>query len=539
MATKTSRIKTGANAITVAAAVIGGIFAINIVANRFFGRVDLTEDGLYKLSDSSHEVVKNLPDKLIVRAYISGSLPPPINAYGRYVRDLLDEYKNASDGKFVWEAIDPLEGTKEERDAKKEEMKKYKIQPITLEVSKEAKVEISGDNYLGIAFVYGSEDIQAIPQITQTEGIEYSITSIIKKLTQNKKKKIGLLSSEGELSAQQGLQLVHRVVQDFELKPLDLTKETPGDDLDALLVIGPRKAFNDKAKHDIDAFLMKGKSVAFFVDGMVIETPNQMQMQLPGMDQPKIGRANDVNLNDQLEKYGVKVGADMILDDQNTIGLVQVGQQDFPANHPVFVAIKQSGLASDSPITGHMKALIDPFASSVELVGALKEGKEPDVKALALFSSSAHSWKQSGFFLFNPQAEPQRTTEAGPFPLAFTIEGKIKSAYGEASAPAGTRLLVVGDSDMLNDQHLRAMQVVPAYRSNLLFFLNTLDWLTHDEVLIALRAKGMAQRPLTVTYDGTVKTWVALNVVGIPALLIVFGLILWRVRTARRRGIQL
>ena len=62
----------------------------------------------------------------------------------------------------------------------------------------------------------------------------------------------------------------------------------------------------------------------------------------------------------------------------------------------------------------------------------------------------------------------------------------------------------------------------------------SVDWLIHDDSLIALRAKGMGSRPLTVVYDGKVKFWVYMEILGIPLMLIGLGLVLWRMRTARR-----
>src|SRR5206468_8672398 len=99
---------------------------------------------------SSRQSVADLPDRITVKAYISSGLQPPLNQYGRYVRDLLDEYASASKGKVQWEVIDPLDGTTDEKAQKKEELTKYHVQKITLERISEAKLEIGSDNYLGI-----------------------------------------------------------------------------------------------------------------------------------------------------------------------------------------------------------------------------------------------------------------------------------------------------------------------------------------------------------------------------------------------------
>src|SRR5205807_536238 len=109
--------------------------------------------------------------------------------------------------------------------------------------------------------------------------------------------------------------------------------------------------------------------VALFVDGMVIEAANQMQMQIPGMDAPRLGRSNDVALGDLLDKYGLKIRDDLIMDAYNFQGPVPVGGQVYLANHPVFVAVnrkKSDGFPSKWVVTDRMNILIMPFPSSVE-----------------------------------------------------------------------------------------------------------------------------------------------------------------------------
>jgi ABC-2 type transport system permease protein len=221
----------------------------------------------------------------------------------------------------------------------------------------------------------------------------------------------------------------------------------------------------------------------------------------------------------------------------------------------VVAANKTGSFSGHWPVTDHLQALITPFPSSVELTGDLKE-KKGDVTASAVATTTARSWRQTGFFIFNPK-EAARTTDVGPFTLGYALEGKIKSAFAAPpgvtadpasssaelakhlhEAPANTRLLVMGDSDFMNDQNLPLRQV-QAYQYNLLFAVNTVDWMMHDESLITLRAKGMSARPLSLQYDAKVAFWRLCDIDGIPLLLILVGLVMWRVRLSRRRSVQL
>jgi ABC-type uncharacterized transport system involved in gliding motility auxiliary subunit len=563
MAKPMDKAKTGANAIGFAALVIFGIIALNIVAARYFTRVDCTRDKIYTLSQPSKDMVAKLPDRLTVKAYISKDLQPPFSQVGQYVRDLLDEYATASKGKMVWEVIDPAGDSKLEEEATKMKVPKMRRGKIS-----QNKVEI-GANYLGVGFQYQG-NIESIPEISSLEGLEYQMTSIVKMLTQHKKK-IAMANGEGELSTgggdprtggSGGLQAVSQFLKDYEVVSVTLgtgAKPIP-DDVDALVIAGPKSQFSERSKFVIDQFLMRGKSVAFFVDGMVVETPRGMTV--PGQAAPQIGRKNDIGLDDLLEHYGFKIKDDVILEPrQNAPGPVPIQGQLIPANYPTFVVATD---VEKNPVTEGLQGVILPFASSVELV----PNKQAGLSYTPLIRSTKDAWRQSSFFLFDPENNKLKVgDEKGPFTFAYTAKGKLTSFFagkpypnekGEKVPPPGAnssvapgeekpldestgevRIVLIGDSDFASDDYMRMARFVPAYQANILLFLNTLDELAQDAALAPVRAKGVASRPLTMSSDATptVVTWA--NVLGVPIAFILFGVIRWRVRNARRREAKL
>jgi ABC-type uncharacterized transport system involved in gliding motility auxiliary subunit len=307
----------------------------------------------------------------------------------------------------------------------------------------------------------------------------------------------------------------------------------------------------------VDQFLMSGRAVAFFVDGEILETPKGMMA--PGMDMPQIARGNDTGLDDILGHYGFKVRADLILDKQNFIGPVTIGQQVLGVNHPVFLLA--GPLDQKSQLTQGLEAIILPYASSIELTGDVKDGKSP-LKVVKLAESSKRSWRPSGPFIFDPQGARnlQEGTDKGPFPLAYSAQGKFTSFFkgkqivkedgtkvdGNVSQPGidpmlteskeGARLVVIGDSDFISDQYAGlAMRGLQAYIANIALAMNIADWLAQDEALSQVRNKGMQNRPLEQVSEGKVALIKAANIVGMPLLLVIIGLVRWRVRQARRK----
>ncbi len=558
MATNPSKAKTGANAIVFTVLVIAAVIVVNLIFARVNRRVDLTADHIYTLSPASKDLVAKLPDVLQVKAFISNDLQPPFSQTAQYVRDILDEYAHASKGKLKWEAIDPGDDPKLEEEANKLKVPKMRRGRIS-----NNKVEI-GSSYLGIALSYQG-NVESIPEVNATEGLEFEIDKRIRMLTQ-KKTKIAFATSEGELSTtggQQGqgggLQALKQYMDFYDAVPTDLKGKQIPDDVAALVIAGPKQPMSERAKFVVDQFLMKGKSVALFVDGMTFETPQQMQ--IPGQTSPpQIGRKNDAGLDDLLAHYGFKINDDVILEPQKNVpGPLMVDGQMQLGNYPTFLVT--DSIAKSSPLFEHVDALIVPFASSVELV---KDNKaQAGLVYTQLAQSSSQAWRQKGFFLLNPTVPLKPSDDKGPFALGYTAEGRFKSFFAgkpfpnekgekttlpsnaslppdaekpidEAQAPG--RLLVFGSSNVVSDMYIAGVsRYVPVYQIDLAFALNVMDWLAQDKALSSIRAKAITQRPITYASESTPLVLQAVNIVGVPLVFILFGVARWRIRYARRQ----
>jgi hypothetical protein len=69
--------------------------------------------------------------------------------------------------------------------------------------------------------------------------------------------------------------------------------------------------------------------------------------------------------------------------------------------------------------------------------------------------------------------------------------------------------------------------------------LNSMGWATEDEALTPVRTKTLTARPIQVDSPGTVIALQVINVIGVPLGFVVFGVVRWRVRGARRQGQKL
>ncbi len=525
---------------------IGAVVAINLISTRVFGRLDLTENHVYTLSPASKGIVRDLPDFLTVKAYISKDLPPELAQTSRYVRDLLDDYRTYSKGKLRFEAFDPGSDKKIE-----DEATACKVQKLQIQVTRSEKFEV-GTYYLGLCFQYQGKD-ESIPEIAAAEGLEYQVSSLIKRLTQ-KKRKVAFTTGHGEQDLNQGFTILKHVIdEEFDSTTVNPSSAAIADDVDALVVGGPKQAFDDKARHEIDGFLMKGKGVIFLVDGMVLEQPHGGMP--PGMAAPMIAKSNDSGLNPLLEKYGFKIGDNFVFDRMAVPGVVDVGGRKMLRTLPMFVGVKTDPSDKEQSILAGVNAVVFPFASSVELVGPLASGQAQGGGHLwTLAHSSTDSWKQTGFFAFQPMANIEEGKDHAAFGLAYAYAGPLKSAFAP-STPAGmsmpepsgppteskkpVRMVVVGDSDFASDEYVDVARYLPFYQGGAQMLFNAVSWTLEDEALTPVRSKTVSARPIEIKSDGTVMAAKLINLAGVPIAFIGFGVLRFFGRRSRRQGQKL
>jgi gliding-associated putative ABC transporter substrate-binding component GldG len=544
-AMRSRKLRTSSNALVTTLAVIGILIVANVIAFRTVARVDLTHNKNFTLSAASKKIVGELKDRLTVKAYISRGLPSQADAVQRYMRDLLEDYAAHSRGNMVWEVIDPTGDAKAESAAKAAGVNKVSMQVIAKDKFEAKEV------YLGISLSYGGKT-EKIPLVRNPDTLEYEITSLLKKMVTEKKKKIGFTTGSGEPTFSAGLAHAKAGLDHYEVVTVNLKEGKPiPDDLDALIVVPGSEAYTPRAIYELDQYLMKGKAVALLIDNVVIDPKT------------KLGRLSKHGLDKWLKHAGVEIGSDLVLDLKNQRVQVQV-QPGYAVvtNYPPFPVITQ--LAKEHPIMRDLQGMVLPFVSSLSVDAAKKNTK---LQVTELARSSGRSWLQKGtdFFFVDPLKLPRPTDDSprGPFTVAAALRGTFPSYYaGKAipakNAPAGeepkaaepistgddadrktvdessqsARLVVIGDGDFAKDSYI-------VNQLNKTFFYNLIDWLASDEDLIAIRAKQVRERPLKEV-SGSVKNLIKYgNTFGVGFLCVAFGLLRWRLRRQKARQLKL
>ncbi|HSH20420.1 MAG TPA: GldG family protein, partial [Draconibacterium sp.] len=231
--------------------VAGILILINILASRFFFRIDLTEDNRYTLSDATKNILTELSDPITITAYFSEGLPPNIDQTRIEFKEMLSEYATRSRGKILYEFINPNKDPQIEQEAMQSG-----IQPVVINV-REKDQSVQKKAYLGAILKYG-EQTEIIPFIQPGSAMEYSLSSSMKKLTVAEKKLVGFIQGHGEpgisamQQAAQGLNILN------EIEGVNLTDSTYLARYETLVLIAPTDSIPEQHLRMLDDYLAQG-----------------------------------------------------------------------------------------------------------------------------------------------------------------------------------------------------------------------------------------------------------------------------------------
>jgi ABC-type uncharacterized transport system involved in gliding motility auxiliary subunit len=363
------------------------------------------------------------------------------------------------------------------------------------------------------------------------------------------------------------------ISQNYSLKNIALKDQDIPEGLNCLIIARPMEKFSDYELFQIDQFLMQGKSLALVLDRFTeMRPPGQQGMNL---GQPPVFVPLDTGLEKLLSHYGIRIQQSFVMDEN-------CYRQEMPAQfgggeRAIYFAplIKDRFINNDLNFMKNIKHLVALKISPLELDS--ERISQNSLKSHRLFASSEKSWQMRDRINLNPMfiKPPKSSEEMQSYPLAYVLEGQFPSYFAGKPLPVreieaekeseqkpeaaesdsqpdidlskierrGTflaqgrpgKVFVMASADMLRDNVLDAGGRGP----NATFILNTIDYLNGREDIAVMRAKVQRFNPVEETQAAT-KTFVkAVNIAGLPVLVVIFGLGVWFRRHARKKQIEM
>ena len=553
------------------------IILLNIIGSFVFTRFDLTAEKRYTLSDVTKKMLSQVDDYVYFKIYLEGDFPAGFKRLRNETREMLDEFRAYNE--FIgYEFINPnVSSDEKERDNTYRLLIEKGLKPTELNVkAKEgSKQQII---FPGAMVSYKGREtsmhllLEQLGSSSETvlnnsiQNLEFNLATAVNKLIINDKPKIAFITGHGELNDKDNYSAREALSEYYSVEKVQLngkinalTERNTSDSsrvgiynkYTAIIIAKPDSAFSEKDKFIIDQFLMRGGKILWLVDGVNAEMDSLQKKS------STLGLANEINIEDQLFKYGVRINPDLILD-VTCLPIVMITGRN--GDQPKFgylpwMFFPLLNPTSKHPIVNNLNGIRTQFTSSIDTIGI------KNVKKTILLSSSQYSRSVSAPVIIDlemvkRQPDERLFTQAN-IPVAVLLEGKFESLF-KNRVPAEiredrqisfvensrqTQVIVVSDGDVIRNQTHRQKgyplplgfdQDTRQSFGNGDFILNAMNYLVDDSRLISIRSRELKIRLLDrKRVEAEKLQWQILNI-GLPILLVIFFALLWNFFRKRR-----
>ena len=508
--------------------IVVAAIAIVLIFTRFaFFRIDLTAEKRYTLSGATKEQLKQIHEPLLLKMYLCGDLDANMLRLSKAVEEMVEEMNIKAEYPITIEKIDP----NEEVDDEARYANYYKLENRGLRGMSVTKREKNGAMTEQILFPWAelcsSRDTMAISLMSASNGIsgeeavnaavedlEFQIIDAVRVLNRTEVKKVAFIEGHNELSEIEVYDASDALSRYFQIDRGVLGYDANVlDGYSAIIIAKPMTAYSERDKFIIDQYIMRGGRVLWLIDGARMSN----DMLSEGGVSPLIKL--DVNLNDILFRYGVRVTPTILEDMQCAyipINMARPGEEArFEPIPWFFTPLLQ--VSPYHPITKMISPVKADFASGIELVGDTTVRKE--IILATGNASHVHFAPSQVDVSAAVQVEPEEYFNNAYIPVAVSLEGSFTSAFMHRLVPdslntsniieksVNTRMIVVADGDIIRndiEKYNSELMLVPLgydrvtkqTHGNKNFIINSLLYLTDDEGVMNLRNRKVELRLL-------------------------------------------
>jgi ABC-type uncharacterized transport system involved in gliding motility auxiliary subunit len=496
-------------------------FAVNMASSALLrgARLDLTENGLYTLSEGTENILATMDEEVTLRFYFSRSLAtdyPDLKRYAQRVVELLEEYTSRAGARLRLFVSDPEPFSEEEDRAVA-----YGMQGVPVNAAGELL-------YFGLSGTNSTDEEEVIPffQVRREEFLEYDLTKLIYNLAFPEKKVVGLLSTlpiEGGPFNPMNPRaipvpwlIVDQIRQAFEVRTLRATATEIPAEVDILMLVHPQ-GLSPQLLYSIDQFVLGGGRLLAFVDPhceaqQVPQDPNNQLAALTA------DRTSD--LGPLLAAWGVELAEQKVVGDRLNAQRVVMGNQ--PVEYVAWLRLGEGEVNSDDPVTSNLTKEIN-----MATAGALRALPGASTSFTPIIETSSESMEIDRLQVAlqpNPTSLLESFLPGGsPLTVAARVSGPATSAYPDGppegapeseDAPAeeeavphraaseqDINVVLIADADMLEDrwwvnvQNFFGNRIAIPSANNADLVINVLDNLSGSNDLISLRSRARFNRP--------------------------------------------
>lgn len=503
------------------------LIAVYIVSHVAAVRMDVTSEKLNTLSEGTRAIVRKLDTPVQIRLFASQGKDVDVGfkTYAQRVEDLLNEYKKAGGKNIEIKKLNP------EPDSEAEDAANLAgIEPQMTRTGEKVYLGISVsmlDSKVALPFLHPERErlleydiTRAIANVATTEKVVVGVASGLPVFGQQMNPMMMQMGQRG----QDPWVFVSELKRDFTVREVPMTADKIDDDIRVLVVIHPKNP-SDKFQYALDQFVLRGGKLIAFLDPLSIVESQSM----PQQQRFQMAAQGGSNLEKLLKAWGLefdsnKVTADMVY--KTEMGGAP-GQP--PQAYPTVLSLPADAINTNDVVTSQIDNLVMLFPGSFS--GTPVTG----LKQTVLAHTTAQSTTVDRFMAeFSGENAVKDFKASGKeMPLAIRLTGKFKTAFPDgkpkdatppeekkddekkdekkdAPAEAGLKeskqdsaVILIADSDLINDRfaarvgNFMGQRVVMPVNGNLSLLQNSIEQLSGDNNLIAVRSRATQSRPFT------------------------------------------
>ena len=532
------------------------VFLVNVINQSFFFRLDLTSEKRYTLSEESKDFLRGLEDIVFVRVYLDGELNIPFRKFRQSIQDMLDEFRIYGKSNLHYEFENPFENALPvDQNKIIEDLYNRGLAPSNIhsrdnEAGVSEKIVFPGaiisykDYEMPVNLLQNKRGQNADQNLNSSmESLEYNLISTIKNLTASEISKIAFIEGHGELAEPQVNDISKELSKTFQIDR-GIIGGNPGilDEYKVIIVADPTEAFSEQDKFVIDQYIMQGGRVLWVLDAIEASLDSLIGGETMAF-------IRELNLEDQLFRYGVRINPELIQDIQCSFLPVNVALAGNAPNFQLAPWFYYPLLNPnpEHPICQNLNVVQGKFVCPVDTPGI-----RPDMEKTVLLSTSPYCKTRQVpalISLSETSKEPNINEFSGPELIAgILLEGSFESAFTNRPLDAyfedppsftersvKTRMAVLSDGDLIRNEvrfsggrpvidPLGYDRYTEQTYANKDLIANLIQYLAGDDNLLALRGRTFKLRLLDKERVNSERTkWVLLNMLFPSLIVLLFG----------------
>ena len=549
-----------------------GLAAINWLASQFHFRIDLTQEKRFTLSPATKKMLSGLNDRVAITVFLDGEMPAGFKKLTNSTRELLQEFKESGKANIQFRFVKPSMNAEDSSDViTADSLMSLGLKPTNVHVrAKEGESQEQryvfpgallsyGNKQMAIDLLQGQDMTGGFQSLNAAESLlEYKVAHAIQKLSTDTVPVIGYLMGNGQPMTFNVYDLVSRTIKPnygFGFIPIDSVPLIPHD-FDALFVVKPTIPFNEEQKLKLDQYVMNGGKIIWMIDRLYAEMDSLMRNQ-----SDFVAFDRNLNLDDLLFRYGVRINGDLVQDlECDRLPLVVGNYGDKPQTDlqpwPYFPLV---GSYTNNPISSNLDRVRTIFPNSIDTV------KAPGIRKTILLATSGTSRSLTTPAIVSLNSvkteDDLKTFNKEHIPVAVLLEGKFSSLYSNRLSPgkmdtlagiykqpfraapmADNSMIVISDADIVSNVVTQREGPLPMgfnqftnYQyANRDFILNCIEYLVNPSGLLDTRSKDFKLRLLNPAKVSEEKTqWQLISIV-VPIVLVILAGYIYQVLRKRR-----